>query len=198
MEAEPITMSARPAPDECALIAAGLRRRDPEVIEELVRQHRARVLRYLLAVTRSRDEAEDLSQETWVRVLERGSQYRGDWAFETWLLAVARNLAIDAARRESHWRAETAAEIGSRIAVGTSHQASPYDLARRQEVACRVRNAVRRLPAHLRAVWQLRFEDSLPLGAIAARLGMAPGTVRSRLHRSTAAIRALISRSGRN
>src|SRR4029077_16204003 len=85
--------------DERAEIARGLRRRDPDVLDRLIEQYQHRLLRYLVCLSGNRELAEDLFQETWIRVLERGHQYDGKHEFSTWLYAVARNLTIDYLRK---------------------------------------------------------------------------------------------------
>src|SRR5690348_12383800 len=86
---------------EASAIAHGLRRRDPDLLDQLIEQYQHRLLRYLVYLSGNRDLAEDLFQETWIRVLERGNQYDGKHEFSTWLYAVARNLTIDYLRRKS-------------------------------------------------------------------------------------------------
>src|SRR5215472_10611594 len=86
---------------EASAIARGLRRRDPDLLNRLIEQYQHRLLRYLVYLTRNRELAEDLFQETWIRVLERGHQYDGKHEFSTWLYAVARNLTIDYLRKKS-------------------------------------------------------------------------------------------------
>ena len=85
---------------ESTEIARGLRRRDPDLLDRLIEQYQHRLLRYLVSLTGRRELAEDLFQETWIRVLERGHQFNDKYAFSTWLFAVARNLAIDTMRRK--------------------------------------------------------------------------------------------------
>src|SRR5437870_12521845 len=86
---------------ETSAIARGLRRRDPDLLDRLIEQYQHRPLRYLVYLSGNRDLAEDLFQETWIRVLERGHQYDGRHEFSTWLYAVARNLTIDYLRKKS-------------------------------------------------------------------------------------------------
>src|SRR5438034_5074170 len=86
---------------ENAEIARGLRRRDADLLDRLIEQYQHRLLRYLVYLAGNRELAEDLFQETWIRVLERGHQYDGKHEFSTWLYAVARNLTIDY-RSEEH------------------------------------------------------------------------------------------------
>ena len=84
---------------EEAQIATGLRRRDPEVLDALIEQYQHRLLRYLVHLTGNRATAEDLFQETWIRVLEKGHQYDGKSRFATWLMTIAHNVAIDHLRK---------------------------------------------------------------------------------------------------
>src|SRR3954469_134099 len=84
-----------------AVIARGLRRRDTAMLDRLIEQHQHRLLRYLVYLTGNRERSEDLFQETWMRVLERGNTYNGKSRFDTWLFAIARHLVIDASRKKS-------------------------------------------------------------------------------------------------
>jgi RNA polymerase sigma-70 factor (ECF subfamily) len=59
---------------ETSAIARGLRRRDPDLLDHLIEQYQHRLLRYLIYLSGNRELAEDLFQETWIRVLERGHQ----------------------------------------------------------------------------------------------------------------------------
>src|SRR5437016_5880607 len=86
---------------EASVIARGLRRHDPDLLDRLIEQYQHRLLRYLVYLSGNRELAEDLFQETWIRVLERGHQYDGKHEFSTWLYAVARNLTIDYLRKKS-------------------------------------------------------------------------------------------------
>lgn len=76
--------SCRPDPryrHENAWIAERLRARDPQILDQLILQYQHRLMRYLLYLTGNRELAEDLFQETWMRVLQRGSQFRGNSQF---------------------------------------------------------------------------------------------------------------------
>src|SRR5881227_1672068 len=77
---------------ENAEIARGLRRRDADLLDRLIEQYQHRLLRYLVYLAGNRELAEDLFQETWMRVLERGHQYDGRHEFSTWLSVLVRNL----------------------------------------------------------------------------------------------------------
>ncbi len=66
---------------ENAAIAHGLKRQNPELLDQLIELYQHRLLRYLLFLTGKREVAEDLFQETWMRVLLRGAQYNGKARF---------------------------------------------------------------------------------------------------------------------
>src|ERR1700758_5371488 len=99
MSALPMTLNTT-AETETAKIARGLREQDMELLADVVERSQRRLVRYLLYLTGRRDYAEDLAQETWIRVLQRGSQYNGRQRFDPWLFAIARNLAIDDLRKK--------------------------------------------------------------------------------------------------
>src|SRR5581483_2934236 len=99
MSAFPMTLNMT-GETETEKIARGLREGDTELLADLVERWQHRLLRYLLYLTGRRDYAEDLTQETWIRVLQRGSQYDGRQRFDPWLFAIARNLAIDYLRKK--------------------------------------------------------------------------------------------------
>src|SRR5580704_7520423 len=85
---------------ESLAIASGLKHQEAGLLDELIVRYQHRLLRYLLYLTSSREMAEDLFQETWMRVLQRGGQYNGKAKFETWLFAIARHLVIDLSRKK--------------------------------------------------------------------------------------------------
>ncbi len=89
------------AQSENAAIAHGLKKQNPELLDHLIELYQHRLLRYLLFLTGKREVAEDLFQETWMRVLLRGSQYNGKARFDTWLFTIARNLVIDLSRKRT-------------------------------------------------------------------------------------------------
>ena len=80
-------------------IARGLRQKDLALLQALVQEYQYRLVRYFIFLLGTRDQVDDLVQETWLRVLERGRSYDGESRFEPWLFAIARNLAIDHTRK---------------------------------------------------------------------------------------------------
>ena len=90
-----------PMETEEAQIAQGLRRRDPDLLDAFIEQYQHRLLRYLLHLTGNRAVAEDLFQEVWLRVLEKGHLYDGRNRFVTWLMSIGHNVAIDYLRKRN-------------------------------------------------------------------------------------------------
>jgi RNA polymerase sigma-70 factor, ECF subfamily len=173
MSAPAITFTAARSPllfaglmrDDTQLLAAGLRQRDPEVLDRLIEQYHQRLYRYLLFLTGNPALAEDLFQETWVRVLERGHQYNANNKFESWLFTIARNLVIDVSRRK---------KIASLDEKGDPDSNQPYEppddrsasalqilVTRENEKA--VQLSLLKIAPYYREALLLRFHEELPL-----------------------------------
>jgi RNA polymerase sigma-70 factor (ECF subfamily) len=169
---------------EASAIARGLRRRDPDLLDRLIEQYQHRLLRYLLSLTRNRELAEDLFQETWIRVLERGHQYDGKREFSAWLYAVARNLTIDYLRRKCPLSLDGLLADDKHAAYEPADpRPAAWEVVARQEQAERIDTALASIPAEYREALGLRFHEGLALDEIVAITGSPLGTVKSRLYR---------------
>jgi RNA polymerase sigma-70 factor (ECF subfamily) len=184
-----------PKDDSLKSLAAGLRQRDPELIDRLIEIHKHKLFRYLVYLTASRERAEDFFQETWIRVMERGHQYDGESRFETWLFSIARHLVIDWQRQKKMQSLDSLLEPESGTAVEFADAAalSPLNLILTSEEATAVQSSLERLPVIHREVLLLRFQEDLPLAEIGRVLGVPLATVKSRLYRSLESLRALIT-----
>lgn len=171
-------------------VAAALRRRDPGVIEQLIEIYQHRLFRYLLFLTGSRELSQDLFQETWLRVLERGSQYSGRARFDTWMFAIARNLMLDNARKRVPLSLDEATDPdNARPLEIAGDTPSPFDHFQSQEQAARIGRALLALDPLYREVLVLRFHEDMSLEEI-AQVSSAPlSTVKSRLYRGMAALK---------
>jgi RNA polymerase sigma-70 factor, ECF subfamily len=190
MSAFPMTLHTT-AETEAAKIARGLRERDTELLADLVERFQHRLVRYLLYLTGRRDYAEDLAQETWIRVLQRGSQYNGRQRFDPWLFAIARNLAIDYLRKKRK-TVQTASLPDDRdeILQVSSSGPSPFEAAARSEDAIRLAGRLQILSPLYREALLLRFQEDLSLAEMAQVLGAPTTTVTSRIYRGLAALRS--------
>ena len=185
------------AESETAKIARGLRERDMELLADLVERCQHRLVRYLLYLTGRREYAEDLAQETWVRVLQRGSQYNGRQRFDPWLFAIARNLAIDYLRKKRK-AVQTASLPNDRDAMLLlpSSGPSPFEAAARSEDAIRLAAQLQILSPLYREALLLRFQEDLSLPEIAQVLSAPVTTVTSRIYRGLAALRSAFEEGG--
>ncbi len=171
---------------ECEQIARALRRRDPAMLDRLIEQYQHRLYRYLLYLTRNPQLAQDLFQDTWVRVLERGSQYSARYKFETWLLSIARNLVIDNVRRKhptsfSEMESEDDEAPAFDVADDRAEQAFAQIHQKQQDERLGV--LLHGLPLLYREVLTLRFHEDMQLEEIAQVLHAPLSTVKSRLRR---------------
>ena len=174
---------------ESTEIARGLRRRDPDLLDRLIEQYQHRLLRYLVYLTGRRELAEDLFQETWIHVLERGHQYNDKYAFSTWLFAVARNLAID------HMRRKQPASLDGLMSddevpfdVPATKAPSAFDLTMQREQNEHITAGMQHLPAEYREALVLRFQEGMSLEEIASVSRVPLGTVKSRIYRGLTAL----------
>jgi RNA polymerase sigma-70 factor (ECF subfamily) len=176
---------------ENAEIARGLRRRDPEVLDRLIEQYQHRLLRYLVFLTGHRELSEDLFQETWMRVLERGSQYNGKSKFDTWLFAIARHLVIDNSRKKSTASLDAMQEQreGDRPLEFPSDQPTPFESLSQHETTERVGAVLAKMDKVHREVLVLRFHEELTLEEIAEITDAPLSTVKSRLYRGLQSLR---------
>jgi RNA polymerase sigma-70 factor, ECF subfamily len=178
---------------EASAIARGLRRRDPELLDRLIEQYQHRLLRYLVYLSGNRELAEDLFQETWIRVLERGHQYDGKHEFSTWLYAVARNLTIDYMRRKNPVSLDGLLEDEDHAPLEPADtRPAAWEVVAQNEQAERINSALVNIPAEYRETVVLRFQEGLALDEIAEVTGAKLGTVKSRLYRGLNMLMSLL------
>lgn len=181
----------RQAQRENAAIARGLKRQDPELLDRLIETYQHRLMRYLMFLTGKREVAEDLFQETWIRVLRRGSQYNGQARFDTWIFTIARNLVIDLSRKRTMASLDEMREGGEdeRPFEIAEDGPSPLEQFQGREDAAEVAEVLHTLEPSYREVLTLRFHEELSLEEIAGVTCAPLSTVKSRLYRGLAALK---------
>jgi RNA polymerase sigma-70 factor (ECF subfamily) len=170
-------------------IARGLRQGDVLLLQALVEQYQYRLVRYLIYLLGRRDEVDDLIQETWLRVLERGRSYDGRSRFEPWLFTIARNLTIDHMRKRRSLSLDSNDDDTAALSP-VSHTPSPFTLAARTEDSQRLAQSLQALDFIYREALVLRFQEDLSLQEIATVVGAPVSTVASRIYRGLATLRA--------
>jgi RNA polymerase sigma-70 factor (ECF subfamily) len=178
---------------ENAAIARGLKRQDPELLDQLIETYQHRLMRYLMFLTSKREVAEDLFQEVWIRVLKRGSQYNGKARFDTWIFTIARNLVIDLSRKRTMASLDEMRE-GSDLTDARPFEIvqegpSPLEQFQYRENASEVAAVLLTLEPAYREVLTLRFHEEMSLEEIATVTRAPLSTVKSRLYRGLAALK---------
>ena len=172
---------------------ARLRRGDLNALSELVARYQNRLYRYLLRIVRQPAEAEDLFQQTWLKVVEKIRSFDGNRNFDAWLFTLGRNLAIDHLRRirpQSLDEPPANSEHGGTEAYQVpSRDRAPFDCALAAERRTQIEEAIATLPMMYREVLALRFEEEMKIDEIAEVTRMPVSTVKTRLRRSLEQLR---------
>lgn len=190
----PATAQEEAVRQESLAIATGLKHQEAGLLDELIVRYQHRLLRYLLYLTSSRELAEDLFQEVWMRVLVRGGQFNGKARFDTWLFTIARNLVIDYRRKRTVASLDELFEGSNEDDRPMSFEISdtqptPFDRFASLEDRERIANALLEVDTLYREVLVLRFHEELSLQEIATVTRAPLSTVKSRLYRGLAAIK---------
>jgi RNA polymerase sigma factor (sigma-70 family) len=157
--------------------------------EDIVRLHSARVYRLAYRLTGNPHDAEDLTQEVFVRVFRSLSSYTPG-TFEGWLHRITTNLFLDSARRKQRIHFEGLAdEMAHRLPGSEPSPAQAFDDSHLDDD---VQAALKALPPEYRAAVVLCDIEGFSYEEIAATLGVKLGTVRSRIHRGRAQLRSAL------
>ena len=165
-----------------------------EDFDSLVRTHRPRVFRFILASLRDRETAENLTQDCFIRAYQARDQFRGAASIATWFMQIAANLVRnhESSSRLKFWRRSLhsdtdVADLGNSLA---DRQQSPEAEVLIREQVQAIWTAAAHLPARQRTVFLLRFVEDMDLLEIAEVTGMKEGTVKAHLFRALHSVRA--------
>ncbi len=162
---------------------------DARAFATLVSRHRGAVYNFILRYTGNQARAEDLLQETWLKVVRVEQEYQPKARFTTWVFTIARNLCVDSARKESYRKAESLdAPVGARATrAGPGRdgarrraRAGPRGAQRRGCGRC-LQKALAGLPEEQREVFLLREYHGIAFKEIAEVTGVNENTVKSRM-----------------
>jgi RNA polymerase sigma-70 factor (ECF subfamily) len=173
-----------------------LRRGDPDALASLMARYQNRVYRYLLRLVRQPADADDLFQQTWLRVAEKIRSFDTSRNFDAWLFTLARNLAFDHLRRARPQSLDEPVSDDSpddtMVSRLSSGDPGPFDRLLAGERARLLAEALENLPVSYREVLSLRFEEEMKLEEIATVLAAPLSTVKSRLRRSLEQLREIL------
>ncbi|MCU0694475.1 MAG: sigma-70 family RNA polymerase sigma factor [Polyangiaceae bacterium] len=186
--------------DEAGFVAR-LRARDEQAFNDLVRTYQRRVFGLVLRMLNNREEAEDLAQEVFVQIFKAIDQFRGDSKLSTWIYRIAINLCKNRSkylqRRHVHQQDDIEA-FGDRAPMSTAKGttagsiARPDDMLVGMQVERVVQHAIAQLEPDFREALILRDVEDLSYEEIGQITGLPDGTVKSRIHRARAQLRAFI------
>lgn len=162
----------------------------PPSWEQIVTEHSARVYRLAYRLTGNQQDAEDLTQETFLRVFRSLHTY-SPGTFEGWLHRITTNLFLDSTRRRSKVRLELMGDDPDGFGAGSPEE-SPERRYEHQNLDDDVQRALDALPPAYRAAVVLADIEQLSYEEIAVTLGVKLGTVRSRIHRARAQLRVAL------
>ena len=167
---------------------------------ELVHRYERPVFSLVYRMVRDRETAEDLAQDTFIKVLNHIDRYRPEFKFSSWLFKIANNVAIDHMRRR---HLDTISMYGApHAATATEVEATSFDVVARQETALEelesrelgsaIERAIARLRPEYRSCIMLRHVEGRSYEEIAATLDLPLGTVKTYIHRARNELRAAL------
>ena len=182
---------------EAAAIDAHLVRRvaagDAAAFAEIFQRHRARILSLTFGVLRNRADAEEMTQDTFVRAYRALGNFRGECTLATWLHSIAVNLA----RNRLRWwrrRPEVSLEEWTDGLDAPAGGANAAELALANERSAAVRDAVAALPVELREALVLFEYEQMAHAEIALAIGATPKAVETRIYRAREKLRGALAR----
>jgi len=159
---------------------------DLEAWGEIVRRYKEAVFGVAVAILRNRADAEDATQEAFIRAYERLHHYDLSRRFSTWLFTVTANVAKNMLRKRRRPDPQ----------LSPGRIPDPAEVVWKEELHQAVREAVWSLPESYRAPLILRYWHEMDLAEIAQVLGLRVGTVKTRLHRGRALVRTRLAEQG--
>lgn len=167
---------------------------DRKAFEMLYKEHHGPVYRVVCGIVGNAADAEDLTQQAWIKVWDKISTFRGDSSFKTWLFRLAKNTAWDHLRKKRRLRDIFSDLIaGGEDGVTAVTNITPRRVAEAVERDERFRAALAELPLKQRTTFTLREVEGLSYHEIAEVMGCREGTVMSRLHQARQTLSAWLS-----
>ena len=173
------------------------RANDDAAFSEVVARYKAKIYNYVYRMTGSADDAEDLTQEVFIRMYTSIDSFRGQSSLNTWLFRIAGNLCIDRFRRSKNrtpaYSLDEPVGDDAQTQEVADETYAPHRLLENVEMAEQIQMALSKLPEKLRATLLLHDIEGLPYEEIAQIAGCPLGTVKSRLFNARMQLRQHLS-----
>lgn len=172
---------------------------------ELIELYKDRLFNLAYRILGNRTDAEDILQDTFMKVYVHLNSYQADYKFSTWIYRIATNACIDRLRKR---KSDLSLDEESETSEGTegtdlyariaSLGMSTEDSAIRNETHFEIRQAMESLPPSYRSVILLRYVHELSLQEISEAVNLPVSTVKTRIHRGREALRAVLIKANQN
>lgn len=154
------------------------------VFEELYEKYHDDIFNFLFYMVRNREQAEDLVQEVYIKVLRSYKRFKGESSEKTWLLSIARHVAIDFFRKQKSWRRRVSEKFDWNDDQLCDMQPLPEEIAIQKEEIQRMYRCLERCTIDQQLVIVLRFIQSLSIAETAETLGWTESKVKTTQHRA--------------
>ena len=175
---------------------AQVQRGEPEAFESLVQQYQGPLYAFFVRLGSRQADAEDLVQETFLRVYKARQTFDPQRTFPPWLYGIASHVWADYWRQQERVQVSAARAAQEMGAAEAAEVSDVRDQAARRDVVRQVRESMHQLPEDHRLVLILRHYHGLRYDEIAQALGLSVGTVKSRIHYALAKLRVELRRRG--
>ncbi len=164
--------------DDAALVEAALQG-DHQAFESLTTRYREAIYRLMVARTGSQHDADDLIQETLIKVFVNLHRYSTDYTFGQWIYTIARNTLIDQQRRR-----HDDFSLDDRYSISDVKNPSPEQCVINNQDRNLIESSIERLSATHAQLFRMRFLDEYSYEEIAEKLNMPLGSVKTNIHRA--------------
>ena len=166
--------------NEEQILIRNVQRGEMAAFQELVEKYKQKVFYMALDMTGNHHDAEDLSQEVFMKVFTAIKDFRGEAKLSSWLYRIAMNTCIDKTRR----RHLKLVDIDEKVYEQATPGKNPEQLLQDRAAQDQIEQALQKLPPRQRSIFVMRHYNELMLREIAEALGISEGTVKAQLFRA--------------
>jgi RNA polymerase sigma-70 factor (ECF subfamily) len=166
--------------NEDQILIENVQRGEMAAFQELVEKYKQKVFYMALDMTGNHHDAEDLSQEVFMKVYTAIKDFRGEAKLSSWLYRIAMNTCIDKTRRK-HLKL---VDIDEKVYEQATPGKNPEQVLQDRSTQDQIEQALQKLPPRQRAIFVMRHYNELMLREIAETLGISEGTVKAQLFRA--------------